>query len=47
MQSRSLFTELKRRNVIPTAGLYLAGGWLLDGLSKLKFSVFLNRLFKT
>ena len=25
----NLFTELKRRNVIRAAGLYLAGAWLL------------------
>ncbi len=46
MQGRSLFAELKRRNVIATLGLYLVGGWLLDGLSKLKSSVFLNRFIK-
>ena len=29
MNSRNLFTELKRRNVIRMAGLYLVGAWLL------------------
>src|SRR5436190_18326688 len=29
MNSRNLFTELKRRNVIRVAGLYLVGAWLL------------------
>ena len=29
MNPRNLFAELKRRNVIRTAGLYLVGAWLL------------------
>src|SRR5450432_1278583 len=29
MQGRSFFAELKRRNVIRVAGLYLVGAWLL------------------
>ena len=29
MSSRNFFTELKRRNVIRMAGLYLVGAWLL------------------
>ena len=29
MSSRNFFTELKRRNVIRAAGLYLVGAWLL------------------
>ena len=30
MNPRNLFTELKRRNVIRMAGLYLVGAWLAD-----------------
>ena len=29
MNSRNFFAELKRRNVIRMAGLYLVGAWLL------------------
>src|SRR5437660_11086082 len=29
MASRNFFAELKRRNVVRMAGLYLAGAWLL------------------
>src|SRR5450432_3010434 len=29
MQGRSFFAELKRRNVVRMAGLYLVGAWLL------------------
>ncbi len=34
MNPRNFFAELKRRNVIRMAGLYLVGAWLLIGAVK-------------
>src|SRR5213593_1874675 len=40
MNSRNLFTELKRRNVIRVAGLYLVGAWLLTQVASTVLPMF-------
>ncbi len=40
MQSRSFFAELKRRNVIRMAGLYLVGAWLLTQVASTIFPMY-------
>jgi hypothetical protein len=37
MYPGDFFTELKRRNVVRTAGLYLVGAWLLTQVAVLCF----------
>src|SRR5882762_9525799 len=40
MKTDSLFTELKRRNVIRMAGLYLVGAWLLTQVASTVLPMF-------
>jgi TolB-like protein/Tfp pilus assembly protein PilF len=40
MNPRNFFTELKRRNVIRAAGLYLVGAWLLTQVASTVFPAF-------
>src|SRR5437763_15780934 len=40
MRNRSFFSELKRRNVIRFAGLYLVGAWLLTQVASTVLPMF-------
>ena len=40
MSDRSFFAELKRRNVVRMAGLYLVGAWLLTQVASTVIPMF-------